>query len=103
MLSASDRAVSDYLNNLFFDESLPTVIEPSPYKPLDSVDLGCRLQPCTDPFALMTMSQVSEHIIWEAFLQLLLLGNALPQGQLKRYVFKQSEILLHKTRIKPQG
>ncbi|MGR6873224.1 hypothetical protein ACU6U9_13165 [Pseudomonas sp. HK3] len=103
MLSASDKVVSDYLDNLFFDESLPSIIASLPYTPLDSVDFGYRLQPCTDPFALMTMSQVSEHIIWEAFLQFLLLGNALPHGQLKRYVFKQSEILLYRTRIKPQG
>jgi hypothetical protein len=103
MAGTSDKAVSDYLDNLFFETLPPVNNEITPYQPLDSVDLGCRLQPCTDPFLLMSMSDVSEHIIWETFLQLLLLGQTLPQGQLQRYVFKQSQILLQKTRIKPQG
>ena len=103
MAGTSDKAVSDYLDNLFFETLPPVNNNVTPYQPLDSVDLGCRLQPCTDPFSLMSMTNVSEHIIWEAFLQLLLLGQALPQGQLQRYVFKQSQILLQKSRIKLQG
>lgn len=103
MAGTSDKAVSDYINNLFFDETLPPIVQTLHYQPLDSVDVACRLQPCHDPFALMAMADASEHMVWEAFLQLLLLGQALPQGQVQRYVFTQSQILLQKIRVKPQG
>ena len=103
MAGASDKAVSDYLDNLFFETLPPVNHEIVQYQPLDSVDMSCRLQPCTDPFSLMSMTDVSEHAIWEAFLELLLLGQTLPHGQLQRYVFKQSQILLQKSRIKLQG
>ncbi|MFT5594036.1 MAG: hypothetical protein ACI8SR_002423 [Oceanicoccus sp.] len=103
MAGTSDKAVSDYIHNLFFDEMLPPVAQPFCYQPLDSVDVACRLQPCHDPFALMTMAGASEYMVWEAFLQLLLLGQSLPQGQVQRYVFKQSQILFQNIRVKPQG
>ncbi len=92
----SDQAVSDYLDNLFFDDCLPPIAQVAKYIPSDTVDKSCRLQTCDDAFALMSMNNTSPLILWHAFLQMLLLAGSLPPSQLKSYVFKQSQVLYSK-------
>lgn len=100
MAGASDQAVSDYLDHLFFDVHLPPVSDQFEFQPCDSVDMNCRLQSCFDPFSFMSLTDTSQLVIWEAFLQLLVIARSLPQGKLKQYVFKQCQILYHKIAIR---
>ena len=99
MAGTSDQAVSDYLDNLFLEDCLPPVATISSYTPCDTVDLGCRLQACEDPFALMSMADASPLVLWQALLHMLLLGRSLPPSHLKDYVFKQSQVLYARSRV----
>ena len=99
MKGTSDQAVSDYLDNLFFDDYLPPIAQVAQYTPCDTVNMSCRLQICDDAFTLMSMNNAPAATIWHAFIQMLLLGNSLPPSQLKNYVFKQSQVLYSKAQV----
>lgn len=103
MVGSSDKAVIDYLDYLLFDATLPPAATVSPWQEHDSIDQGCRLQVCSDVFALMRLKNPSTHQLWEGFLQLLVLGVHLPQGQIQSYVFKQSQILYQKAQENMAG
>lgn len=100
MNKTSDKAVADYLNNMFMDltvsDSETVVSPPSDYQPLDSNDSGFRLVPCMDPFQFMNMgSSIHKSNIWLAYLLILNLSERLPQGSLKQYCLRQCQTLLN--------
>ena len=96
MVGTSDKAVIDYLEYLLVDVNLPPIHIPNPWQDHDSVDQGYRIQPCYDVFTLMSMKNPSTAQLWEGFLQLLVIGSRLPEGQVQSYVFMQSQILYQK-------
>ena len=96
MVGTSDKAVIDYLDNLFLDETLPPTSFVSDWVDHDSIQQGYRLQACSDVFSLMAMKNPSAPELWEGFLQLIVLGSQLPKGQVQSYVFMQSQILYQK-------
>ena len=100
MNKTSDKAVADYLNNMFMDltvsESETIVSPPSGYQARDSNDIGLRLVPCMDPFQFMNMeNSISKSNIWLAYLLILNLSERLPQGTLKQYCLRQCQTLLN--------
>lgn len=109
MTKTSDKAVSDYLNNMFMDLTLsdPEITSDidgsSAYVPLDSIQHGCQMVPCIDPFKLMTIDNaVSTEKIWLAYLSLLNVLIDLPDGYLKQYCIRQCQTLklqLNKHRV----
>lgn len=98
MVGTSDKAVIDYLDTLFLDETLPPVQHNNEWVDHDSIKVGSRLLPCTDVFSLMRLSNATTSELWEGFLYLLILGNRLPQGNVRSYVFMQSQVLYQKAR-----
>ena len=109
MTKTSDKAVSDYLSNMFMDLTLSdSEIRSdnhgsSTYDPHDSIQHGCQVVPCIDPFKLMTIDNaVSKERIWLAYLSILNILMILPDGYLKQYCIRQCQTLklqLNKHRI----
>lgn len=94
MNNTSDKAVADYLSNMFMDLTLsdPSIdLAPTPYyTPLDSIGAGCRLVPCLDPFKLMDIdNETSIKKIWLAYISIINLSVSLPNGYLKQYCLRQ--------------
>ncbi len=113
MTKTSDKVVCDYLSNMFMDLTLSDsdmdsglnsdINGSSTYVPLDSIQHGCQMVPCIDPFKLMTIDNaVSSERIWLAYLSILNILMILPNGYLKQYCIRQCQTLklkLNKHRI----
>lgn len=100
MNKTSDKAVADYLNNMFMDLAISepevSTTKVSEYIPLDSNNLGFQLVPCMDPFNLMNLENaVTPSKIWLAYIMVLNLAKNLPSGTLKQYCLRQCQILLN--------
>jgi len=98
MVSASDKAVCDYVNSLLLDVSFPAIDLPEvePYQPQDSVINGQRLQATQDVFSMMQMGSCHQEAhMWLTVLSLLPLLKSLPDGSVKRYVLRQTQILMN--------
>lgn len=101
MNKTSDKAVSDYLSNMFMDLTISDTETPPvsnvavEYSPLDSVQIGSRLIPCLDPFKLMALENASltPETIYLAYLSILNFTHQLPEGYLKQYSLRQCQTL----------
>lgn len=98
MSNTSNKAVQDYLSNMFMDLTMSdpdAVIEVSQhYVPQDSIETGFKMVPCMDPFSLMGLEKsVSSEKIWLAYLFILNLSCRLPEGHLKQYCLRQCQTL----------
>lgn len=98
MVSSSDKAVCEYVNSLLLDVSFAQIDLPEiqAYEPLDSVVTGQRLQATHDIFSMMQLEQVNQsNRMWLTVLSLLPLLESLPSSSLKKYMLRQTQILMN--------
>lgn len=98
MVSASDKAVCEYVNSLLLDVSFPKIELPDvrAYNAQDSVISGQRLQATHDIFSMMQLDtdKQTSHM-WLTVLSLLPLLKSLPDGSLRNYILRQTQILMN--------
>lgn len=96
-VTTSDKAVTDYLDNLLNDLSLGNepVAPSTTTQPLDSIDVTRRVIPLWDPFQLMDMNQISTNpnVLWLGVHVLLPLCRQLPPSAVKQYCLAQCQAL----------
>ena len=108
-VTTSDKAVTDYLNNLLNDLTLDSVSIAPPsstpsddadftFAPADSVDVTSRMVPLVDPFRLMALqdNRGNQNLLWLGIHGLLPLCMHLPDSAIKQYCLRQCQTLMHK-------
>lgn len=98
MVSASDKAVCEYVNSLLLDVSFPKIDLPDvqAYRAQDSVISGQRLQATHDIFSMMQLGTDNHKShMWLTVLSLLPLLKSLPDGSLRNYILRQTQILMN--------